>query len=207
MQAWRVLMDAAYVPGARWRTEVATLSPGLTDPATALAISPDGRSVLAGLLDGNIVLWEIASQKERLRLRGHLGRVNDVVFGRDGLRALSGGDDGQVILWNLTTGQEVRRFGGHSGVVRAVDISSDDRTAASGGFAGPSMMAPGELILWDLATGEEISAAYRTQSWHCGPCLHPKWERAPVQFRRCRDLFVPVAGCLWRPGTARLGRV
>jgi WD40 repeat protein/DNA-binding SARP family transcriptional activator len=156
LEARRVLMDAAYAPGAAWRAEAATLFPGLAGPATTLAISPDGRSALAGLADGSIVLWEIPSHQERLRLPGHAGRVNDAVLSRDGTLALSGGADGQVILWDLATGREIRRLIGHSGVVRAVGLSPDGRTAASGGFSGESMMSPGELILWDVDTGEEL---------------------------------------------------
>lgn len=155
-QAQRVLMDAAYAPGARWRFQAGTLFPGLAGPGTTLDISPDGRAALAGLADGSIVVWDIASREEILRLRGHTARVNDIVFSHDGARALSGGADGQVIVWDLAAGREVRRLSGHSGVVRAVGLSPDGRIAASGGFAGEDMLAPGELILWDVATGAEL---------------------------------------------------
>jgi WD40 repeat protein/DNA-binding SARP family transcriptional activator len=154
-EAQRVLMDAAYAPGARWRDEASTLFPGLTGEVTALAISPDGRTALAGAADGTLALWDVASRTERGRLAGHTDRVNDVVWSRDGTKAVSGGADGQVILWDMASGQVLRRFQGHSGVVRAVDLSPDGRVAASGGFAGESMMTPGELILWDTATGTE----------------------------------------------------
>jgi WD40 repeat protein/DNA-binding SARP family transcriptional activator len=156
LEAQRVLMDAAFAPGPRWRTEISALFPGLAGPATALAVSSDGQRALAGLADGSIVLWDIASQTEMLRLEGHQGRVNDIVFGPDGSTALSGGDDGQVILWDLVTGQVERRFSGHSGAIRAVALSPNSLIAASGGFAGQSLMAPGELILWDVATGAEL---------------------------------------------------
>lgn len=152
-EAQRVLMDAAYAPGARWRVEAATLFPGLNREVTALAISPDGQTALVGAADGTLVLWDAASRTERLRLVGHTDRINDLAWRRDGRTTLSGSSDGQVILWDLTTGQEVRRFRGHSGVVRAVDLSPDGQVVASGGFAGQDMLAPGELILWDTATG------------------------------------------------------
>jgi WD40 repeat protein/DNA-binding SARP family transcriptional activator len=156
LDARQVLMDAAYAPGARWSGAASALFPGLAGPVTALTISPDGQTALAGAANGSIVLWDVASRTERSRLAGHTGRVNDVVFSRDGTQALSGGADGQVILWDLASGQEARRFRGHSGVVRGVDLSADGRTAASGGFAGEEMLAPGELILWDAATGAEL---------------------------------------------------
>jgi WD40 repeat protein len=155
-EAQRLLMEAAYAPGARWRAEVETLFEGVEGPATALEIGPDGRTILAGLTDGSIVVWDLETREEIVRLRGHTARVNDVALGPDGSTALSGGEDAQVILWDLAAGEEVRRFSGHSGAVRAVDISPDGRTAVSGGFAGMSWMPSGELILWDLQTAREI---------------------------------------------------
>jgi WD40 repeat protein/DNA-binding SARP family transcriptional activator len=155
-EAQRLLLEAAYAPGARWRADVETLFPGVEAPATALEIGPDGRTVLAGMADGSLVVWDLDKREEILRLLGHTAKVNDVAFGPDGSIALSGGEDALVILWDLASGAEIRRFRGHSGVVRAVDISPDGRTAASGGFSGTAWMEPGELILWDLETGQEI---------------------------------------------------
>jgi len=154
--AQRVLLEMAYVPGARWRADVQTLFPGVEGPATAMEIGPDGRTVLAGMADGNLVVWDLETRADIWRLRGHTGWINDVAFSRDGSIALSGGEDALVILWDLATGEEIRRFRGHSGTVRAVDISPDGRTAVSGGFAGTNFMQPGELILWDLETGKEF---------------------------------------------------
>lgn len=155
-EAQRVLMDAAFAPGARWRVEAAALFPGLNREVTALAVSPDGHTALAGAADGTLVLWDVASRTERLRLVGHTDRINDLAWSREGRTALSGSSDGQVILWDLTSGQAERRFQGHSGVVRAVDLSPDGHVMASGGFAGQDMLAPGELILWNAATGAEL---------------------------------------------------
>ena len=132
-------------------------------PARSLEISPDGRAVPVGLADGTIVVWDIASREEVLRLRGHTAAVNDVAFSHDGATALSGGADAQVIVWDLGAGREVPRFSGHSGVVRAVGFRPDGRTAVSGGFAGESMLAPGELILWDVATVGRCGAS--TGTW------------------------------------------
>jgi WD40 repeat protein/DNA-binding SARP family transcriptional activator len=155
-EARRLLLEAAYAPGARWHAEVETLFDGVAGPATALDISPDGGIALLGMADGSIVLWDLETKDELARLRGHTAQVNDVAFGPDGSTALSGGEDAQAILWDLVTGEEMRRFSGHSGTVRSVDISPDGRLAVSGGFSGTSFTIPGELILWDLETGAEI---------------------------------------------------
>jgi len=156
MQSQRVLMHAAYSPGARQRFEVEKLFDAAEGPVSCLDIHPQGHEAILGLADGSLVLWDLKTAEEFHRLAGHTGRVNDVVYSPDGLLALSGADDALVILWDVSTGQEMRRFGGHSGVVRTVDISADGGLAVSGGFAGDSFENPGELILWDLGTGREI---------------------------------------------------
>jgi WD40 repeat protein/DNA-binding SARP family transcriptional activator len=156
VQSRRVLLDAAYSPGARGGFDVESLFEGVRGPATALDISRAADVALIGLADGKIVVWDLASGEELDRLTGHTAGVNDIAFGPEGSIALSGGNDSQVILWDLTAGQEIRRLDGHSGIVRAVDISAGGRLAVSGGFAGESYDAPGELIVWSLETGEEV---------------------------------------------------
>ena len=178
-----MLMDAAYAPGAAWRAGVAALFPGLPGPATTLAISPGGRNALAGLADGSIVLWEIASRQEHLREPGHTGQVNDVVFSRDGALALYAGADGQVILMGsgdrardpaLPWALRHRARRGHQ---------PDGRMAASGGLSGESMMTPGELILWDVATGKEVRRleGHQLASWRWpSPRTAPRCWPAPA---------------------------
>jgi WD40 repeat protein len=156
VQSRRILLDAAYSPGARQRFEVECLFQGVQGPATSLDISPAADVGLIGLADGTIVVWDLATNEELEHLTGHTARVNDIAFGPEGVIALSGGNDSQVIVWDVTTGREIRRLDGHSGIVRAVDISADGRLAVSGGFAGESYEAPGELFLWSLEAGEKI---------------------------------------------------
>ena len=89
LAARQMLLDAAYAPGARSRVEVETLFPGTEGPATALKISPDGRTALAGLADGSIALMQLrpegfAASAESRILAGHTARVNDIAFSPDG---------------------------------------------------------------------------------------------------------------------------
>lgn len=156
LEAQRVLMQAAYAPGPIAKYDVGDLYEGLDGPVTCVAINPDGKTALAGLEDGSIVYWELATGKPIQKIYGHIAQVNEIVFSPDGLSALSAGDDGQVITWNLTTGKEVSRFTEHSGAVQVVDLNPDGTMALSGGFSGASGFNPGELILWDPVTGEVL---------------------------------------------------
>jgi WD40 repeat protein len=168
IEAQRVLLDAAFSPGPRDLFAVTEIFESVEGPPLSVAVSPDGRTALTGLFDGNIALWNIETRTEIRRFVGHApgefdssrisaySGVNDIAFSPDGTMAISGGDDGVVILWDVSTGEEIRRFKGHSGAVRAVAISPDGLMAISGGFTGESHNEPGELILWDMKTGQEI---------------------------------------------------
>ncbi len=158
-QAQRVLLDAAYSPGARSRRQLSSLLPGYNGAATSLAASRQDDHVLLGLEDGRLVDWEFGSDNPRI-LAGHTGAIHSIAISPDGQRALSGGADQQVIYWDLTSGREIKRLGGdepaHHGAVRCVDFSPDGKLALSGGIVGSAITNPGELILWDLESGQQI---------------------------------------------------
>jgi WD40 repeat protein len=160
LEAQRVLMDAAYTPGARWGAKLNSLFSGANGPATALAVSPDGETALLGLAHGAIIWFDLGSRQELGRLVGHTGPVNAIAFAPDGSRVLSGGYDGRVLLWDVASSSMVREFGaegsGHAGPVRTVDIDAQGGMALSGGLAATNYYDPGDLILWNLETGEQL---------------------------------------------------
>ncbi|MDR3633581.1 MAG: WD40 repeat domain-containing protein, partial [Isosphaeraceae bacterium] len=112
----------------------------------ALAVAPDGRSVLAGGgLDNDVRLWELPGGRVRLRLVGHTSWIQSVAFSRDGRYALTGsggswklvdgqrpgGADFSVRLWDVARGTLLRTFTGHDEPVTGVAFAPDGRTAAS----------------------------------------------------------------------------
>ncbi len=161
IQAQRVLMDAAYSPGARERYDISQLFPGTTSPATALGIAQDGKTVFVGLEEGTIVIWDLKNGFETKRIQGHTARINDIAFDPTGKLAVSIADDAQAIVWDTLTGQELRRFTGHSGIIRALDISKDGRTVVTGGFTTLGWEAPGELILVGSSDRSRNTSFYR----------------------------------------------
>jgi WD40 repeat protein len=63
----------------------------------------DSRTMLTADLQGVIHLWEVATGKERGRLRGHLSyEIGSLVLSADGRMLVSGGYDSQVLMWDLT---------------------------------------------------------------------------------------------------------
>ncbi len=72
---------------------------------SAVAFSPDGKFLAAGMDDQTIKIWEAATQKLVSTLQGHTGPVKAVAYSSDGKTLASGGRDGEVRLWDLSSGE------------------------------------------------------------------------------------------------------
>src|SRR5262249_58667817 len=102
---------------ARGKTKVPGGPPGSTRPvrrfgaaeerADCLALSPDGRTLAAGNGRG-ITLWELASGREVLRIKGEL--IAAIAFAPDGRRLVSATSYRKTCLWDTATGGLVREF-------------------------------------------------------------------------------------------------
>jgi WD40 repeat protein len=73
--------------------------------ARGVAVSSNGRSA-ATALGRTIKIWDIASQREIVRLKGHTSEVTALAF-VDDRTLLSGGRDGAVRVWRLPDGREL----------------------------------------------------------------------------------------------------
>jgi WD40 repeat protein len=75
--------------------------------ASGLRFSPDGRHLAVSSFGSDeIILWDIETGRERMRLRGHSANVLTLAFAPDG-RSLSSGSSAapEVVIWDLTTGR------------------------------------------------------------------------------------------------------
>jgi WD40 repeat protein len=121
---------------------------------TALAFSPDGRTVATASGDETVKLWDAATRRERAVLRGHAGEVACLAFSPDGRFLATGSADRLVKIWDPWVARERQTLRGHAQRVSAVAFSPDGRTLATGG-------ADRLVKLWDVATGREQAALDR----------------------------------------------
>ncbi len=144
---------------------------------TAVAFSPDGKTLANGSGDNTIKLWDVATGTELRVFKGHTSAVASVAFSPGGKILASGSADNTVKLWDVATGAELRTLKGPSSMgpgelvefrrngmsipfsfsYRCVAFSPDGKTLASGGGLQ-------RIDLWDVATGTES----RTLKGHFG---------------------------------------
>jgi WD40 repeat protein/serine/threonine protein kinase len=103
---------------------------------TSLAYSPDGRFVLAGDGDKEVLLHETATWNIRHRF-AHAKRVNRVAWRGDGKRVATAGMDHRALLWNPADGKPCGELP-HPAGVHVVAFSPNGQSVLTGcqdGFA------------------------------------------------------------------------
>jgi len=116
----------------------------------SLALSPDGKSVVAGNHDGVVKILDAATGEAIRTFRGYQGAVRHIAYSADGKMILSTApakDIGYISLWDAATGGEIKRLPDTSTLIYAA-FSPDGKMILSGGNKS--------LRLWDVATGKLI---------------------------------------------------
>lgn len=72
---------------------------GHSSRITAIAFTPDGKSLASASWDHTVKLWDVVTGQERATLRGHQDEVNAVAFSADGRLLVSAANDGTVRFW------------------------------------------------------------------------------------------------------------
>ncbi len=121
----------------------------------AIAISPDGRLILAGMgnFDGKgrftgIYQLNLSTGKARKKKGKHTSDILSLAFSPNGKRYLSSAKDGQLLLRELSGGI-LRNLKGHSGFIMCARFSHNGRYAVGGGT--DSM-----IRVWELSSGKVI---------------------------------------------------
>lgn len=173
--AWRTLGETLPLDGdgiAPARREVRNLLAGMVDlrRGTAdrvytgagaslidVALSPDGRWLVAGGERGTLVVFDAESGELVRRLEGHdpgvgkpssVGSIKGVSFDPAGSRLYTGGADRRIIAWSVPDWREVRRWEA-PGEVWSLAPSPDGQRLAS-------RSRDADITLWSTETGKPI---------------------------------------------------
>ena len=134
------------------------------DSANSLAgFSPDNRWLAYATTNYDVVLWDLAANREKVILKGHRWWLHSLGFSPDGKWLASGGHDGEVWLWSVDTAKPlfVAPLTGHMGAVGVVAFSADSRTLAT--FGRDQTMR-----WWNVATGREMLSFPSEPFWAAG---------------------------------------
>ncbi|KAI5998220.1 WD40-repeat-containing domain protein [Pisolithus albus] len=119
------------------------------DNVTSLSISPDGKHVAFGAIDGTLTLWHVDRRRHICPpIKGHQGTINSVCYSTDGRLIASASDDETIGLWDAITGQSPRSpFTSHADGVLVVGFMTDSTTVVS-------LSRDGIVLVWKAMTGE-----------------------------------------------------
>jgi WD40 repeat protein len=134
--------------------ELLTVFPG-GGSWTSLSASPDGRRLAAVWGTSEAIVWDVATGRELLHLKGADQDLWGVAFSPDGHLIAAGGGlhgrrrNGDVVLWDSSSGRLVRKLQGHVEMLQSVVFSADGQRLLSAG-------ADQTIKIWDVHTGLEI---------------------------------------------------
>ncbi|MGK7934229.1 MAG: WD40 repeat domain-containing protein, partial [Xenococcaceae cyanobacterium] len=86
----------------------------------ALAIAPDGQTLVSGSEDKTIRIWHLSQGDLLQTLTGHQAAVKVMALAPDGQTIVSGSDDRTIKLWDVKTGKLLRTLTGHTGGIRTL---------------------------------------------------------------------------------------
>ncbi len=151
------------------------------DEITALSVSPDGKTLVAGLGSTDVIARDAATGAPKWSTRLARGSVTQMLHTPDGKTIVCARSNGRVAVLNAEDGalqDEIphgKELGGMFQHAHCIALSSDGLLVAMGGAAGTA--------IWDLGRGEgrafmpgwkaDLGLGVETPVWPVGVCFTP----------------------------------
>jgi WD40 repeat protein len=152
VESWNSLVIRYLVDG-RLHSKLTPSQSKRNQGILAIAFSPDGKSIAAGVGDQVVTLWNLADGKELRHLRGHEEPVFALRFAPDGKTLAVGSGDGTLRVWDPATGKLLITRNGPKGNVGAggwsFAFSPDGKKLAAGG-------SNNAVHLWDTTSYRKL---------------------------------------------------
>jgi WD40 repeat protein len=118
------------------------LSLELENVVPSMVFSLDGRRLASASEENTVTVWDAATGRELLCVKGHLGKVRGVpqswqtfspkvALGPSGQRLAIASEDGTVKVWDVATGRELLCLEGHTGAILGMTFSPDGQRLAT----------------------------------------------------------------------------
>jgi WD40 repeat protein len=116
----------------------------------SVALSPDGRLLVAASGKNPVPIWDVESGSVVRRLyEDSPQQIVACAFAPDGLTLACGGFDKTITLWNPSTGERIGSWAAHSTQVWDLAFSPDGATLASCSLSS-------DIRLWKVPAGEQV---------------------------------------------------
>src|SRR5262245_53277923 len=90
-------------------------------PVRALAVSPDGKSLVSGSFDSSAIRWSLTRNTAEQVLRFHADAVNAVAYLKDD-RIVTAGADARIAIWSAGKAEPDRVLEGHRAPIAALAV-------------------------------------------------------------------------------------
>ncbi len=119
-----------------WSTAEGQLMYRIPQPGwvSALAFSPDGRTIACGHDDGYVRLWDVRSQRQVGELAAHADAVSAIQFSASGDRIATAGEDRVVQVWNAESHKLLATLKSHTDRIPALAWAPDGSLLVSAGW-------------------------------------------------------------------------
>ena len=155
------------VDGSQWTV---TRALAVTSEVVAVALSPDGRYVAAGLYDNTVGVWDVSSGAQVAALAGRSKLAAGLAFSPDGRLLASTTTGVEVKLWSVGSWREPRIFSGLPDVWELPGVFARqplDRRGDS--WLLPARVVDGDSCCMGCRDGPESSTAPEKRHWGLRP--------------------------------------